>query len=159
MVKRTLVLVKPDGVQRALTGEIVRRFEQAGMKVIGMKMVWVDKALSKKHYSEHISKPFFKSLDVFIRSGPVVAMVLEGVDAVKNVRKITGATAPGDATPGTIRGDYAHHTYAYADKKGKSIANIIHSSGSESEAKKEINLWFSRKELHSYKRADEHIVF
>ncbi len=159
MVNQTLVLIKPDGVQRAISGEIITRFENAGMKIIGMKMVWVDEKLSKTHYSEHISKPFFKGLDEFIRSGPVIAMVLEGVDVVNNVRRIVGSTAPGEALPGTIRGDYAHHTYEYADRKGKSIANIIHASGSEEESKKEVSLWFEDSELHSYKRADEHIVF
>ena len=86
MVKQTLVLIKPDGVQRSISGEIITRFENAGMKIIGMKMVWVDKTLSKEHYSEHIKKPFFKGLDEFIRSGPVIAMAMEGVDVVKNVR-------------------------------------------------------------------------
>jgi nucleoside-diphosphate kinase len=159
MIERTLVLVKPDGVQRSLTGTVITKFENAGLKIVGMRMVWVNKALSKKHYSEHIGKPFFAGLDQFIRSGPVVAIVLEGVEAIKNVRRIVGSTAPGDATPGTIRGDYAHHTYAYADRAEKAIANIIHASGSAKDAKKEVALWFDKKELHSYKRADEHIVF
>ncbi len=159
MIERTLVLIKPDGVQRSLTGTVIGKFENAGLKIIGMKMVWVNTALSKKHYSDHIGKPFFTGLDKFIRSGPVVAMVLEGVEAIKNVRRIVGSTAPAEATPGTIRGDYAHHSYAYADKAGKSIANIIHASGDAKDAKKEVALWFDKKELHSYKRADEHIVF
>ena len=159
MIERTLVLIKPDGVQRALTGTVIRKFENSGLKIVGMRMVWVNKALSKKHYSDHIGKPFFTGLDEFIRSGPVVAIVLEGVEAIKNVRRIVGSTAPGDATPGTIRGDYAHHTYAYADRAGKSIANIIHASGDAKDAKKKVALWFEKKELHSYKRADEHIVF
>jgi nucleoside-diphosphate kinase len=159
MVKQTLVLIKPDGIQRAISGEIITRFENAGMKIIGMKMIWVDEKLSKTHYSEHVSKPFFEGLDKFIRSGPVIAIVIEGVDAIKNIRRIVGSTAPGDAIPGTIRGDYAHHTYEYADRKGKSIANIIHASGSEDDADKEIKLWFNKSELYSYKRADEHIVF
>ena len=159
MVKQTLVLIKPDGVQRAISGKVITRFENSGMKIIGMKMVWVGEELSKTHYSEHISKPFFKGLDKFIRSGPVIAIAIEGVDAIKNIRRIVGSTAPGDAIPGTIRGDYAHHTYDYADHKGKSIANIIHASGSEKDAEKEIKLWFNKSELHSYRRADEHIVF
>jgi nucleoside-diphosphate kinase len=159
MIERTLILIKPDGVQRSLTGTVIQRFENAGLKIVGMKMVWVNKALSKKHYSDHTGKPFFVGLDKFIRSGPVVAIVLEGVEAIQNVRRIVGPTAPGDAAPGTIRGDYAHHTYAYADRAGKAIANIIHASGDAKDAKKEVALWFDKKELHSYKRADEHIVF
>ena len=159
MVKQTLVLIKPDCVQRSISGKIITRFENSGMKIIGMKMVWVDEKLSQTHYSEHISKPFFKGLDEFIRSGPVIAIALEGVDAIRNIRRIVGSTAPGDASPGTIRGDYAHHTYEYADRKSKSIANIIHASGNDEEAKKEVSLWFDKSELHNYKRADEHIVF
>jgi nucleoside-diphosphate kinase len=159
MIERTLILVKPDGVQRSLTGTVITKFENAGLKIVGMKMVWVNKALSKKHYSEHTRKPFFAGLDVFIRSGPVVAIVLEGVEAIKNVRRLVGSTAPGEAAPGTIRGDYAHHTYAYTNRARKSIANIIHASGDAKDAKKEVALWFDKKELHSYKRADEHIVF
>ena len=158
-MEQTLVLIKPDGIQQKVVGKIISRFEDAGLKVVGMKMVWVNKALSKKHYSEHTRKPFFAGLDVFIRSGPVVAIVLEGVEAVQNVRRIVGPTAPGEAAPGTIRGDYAHHTYAYTNRARKSIANIIHASGDAKDAKKEVALWFDKKELHSYKRADEHIVF
>ena len=159
MIERTLVLVKPDGIKRSLTGTVISKFENAGLKIVGMRMVWVNKSLSKKHYSDHLGKPFFPGLDEFIRSGPVLAMVLEGVEAIKNVRRIVGSTAPSEATPGTIRGDYAHHSYAYADRAGKSIANIIHASGDAKDAKKEVSLWFDKKELHSYKRADEHIVF
>lgn len=150
MMERTLVLVKPDGVERGLIGEIITRFEKVGLKIIGMKMVWIDKEFSKKHYSALIAKPFYKGLEDFIISGPVVAMVLEGIDSVELVRKMIGATEPKSSAPGTIRGDYAHHSYGYADKKGIAIRNLIHASGNKEEAKAEVALWFTAKEMHSY---------
>lgn len=149
------MLIKPDGVQRALVGEILTRFERVGLKIIGMKMQWIDKEFSKKHYAAHLKKGFYKGLEDFITSGPLVAIVLEGLHAVELVRKMVGATEPKSAAPGTIRGDYAHHSYAYTDKKGISIKNLIHASGTSEEAKQEISLWFSAKELHSYKTVHE----
>ncbi|MBI4739435.1 nucleoside-diphosphate kinase [Candidatus Woesearchaeota archaeon] len=155
MIERTLVLIKPDGVERALIGQIITRFENAGLKIVGMKMKWVDKEFSRKHYAAHVDKPFYKSLEAFIISGPVVAMVLEGIDAVEIVRKMVGPTEPKAAQPGTIRGDYAHHSYGYADKKGIAIKNLIHATGTKEEAKQEIALWFSKEELHSYATVHE----
>ena len=159
MMERTLVLIKPDGVERGLVGEILTRFEKVGLKVVGMKMQWVDKDFSKKHYAAHVSKPFYKGLEEFIISGPVIAMVLEGLHAVELVRKMVGVTEPKSAAPGTIRGDYAHHSYQYTDKKGISIKNLIHASGSVEEAKVEVALWFGKNELHSYKTVHEVHVF
>lgn len=155
MIERTLVLIKPDGVERALIGQIITRFENAGLKIVGMKMKWVDKEFSRKHYAAHVDKPFYKSLEAFIISGPVVAMVLEGIHAVEIVRKMVGPTEPKAAQPGTIRGDYAHHSYSYADKKGIAIKNLIHATGTKEEAKQEIALWFSKEELHSYATVHE----
>lgn len=155
MIERTLVLIKPDGVERCLVGQILTRFENAGLKIVGMKMKWVDKEFSRKHYAAHVEKPFYKSLEAFIISGPVVAMVLEGIDAVEIVRKMVGPTEPKSAQPGTIRGDYAHHSYSYADKKGIAIKNLIHATGTKEEAKQEIALWFSKEELHSYATVHE----
>ncbi len=155
MMERTLILVKPDGVERGLIGEILTRFEKVGLKIIGMKMVWIDKEFSKKHYAAHVEKPFYKGLEAFIVSGPVVAMVLEGIEAVDLVRKLVGATEPKSSAPGTIRGDYAHHSYGYADKKGIAIKNLIHASGSKDDAKAEVALWFTPKEMHSYQTVHE----
>ncbi|MEK6867340.1 MAG: nucleoside-diphosphate kinase [Nanoarchaeota archaeon] len=155
MFERTLVLIKPDGVERGLMGAIITRIENVGLKIVGMKMVWIDKEFSKKHYAAHIEKPFYKSLESFIVSGPVVAMVLEGIDAVDVVRKMVGATEPKASAPGTIRGDFAHHSYGYADKKGIAIKNLIHASGSKEDAKTEVPLWFTAKELHSYPTVHE----
>ena len=159
LIERTLVLLKPDAVQRGLIGNIVTRFENAGLKIVGMKQVWVDEEFSKKHYHEHVDKPFYKGLEKFITSGPVVAMVLEGVLAIEVVRKIVGSTEPKKALPGTIRGDFAHHSYEYADKKGIAIKNLIHASDGKETAKKEIALWFKEKELHTYKTVHEMHVF
>ncbi len=159
MIQRTLVLIKPDGVKRGLIGRIISRFEDAGLKIVGMKMVWIDKDFAKKHYSAHVGKDFYSSLENFITSGPVVAMVLEGVEAVEVVRKIVGSTEPKKAMPGTIRGDFAHHSATYANQKGKSVANLIHASGNLEEAKQEISLWFRDEELHSYKTVHEEHTF
>jgi nucleoside-diphosphate kinase len=159
MIEQTFVAVKPDGVKRGLVGECIRRFENAGLKIVALKMVWVDKNFSEKHYSEHVKKPFYKVLEDFITSGPVVGMVLEGVSAVTVVRKIVGSTEPHSAQPGTIRGDYAHHTYQYADGKGKAIMNLIHASGNKADAVKEVGLWFAQDEIHTYKLNHEEHVF
>jgi nucleoside-diphosphate kinase len=159
MIERTLVLIKPDGVKRGLIGELVRRFEQRGLKLIGMKMIQIDSDFSKKHYSNHIQKPFYKYLEDYITSGPVVAMVIEGVHAVEIVRKIVGPTEPKAAIPGTIRGDYAHISRTYADGKNKPIINLIHASGTKEEAETEIAIWFKKEELCSYKRTDEEHIF
>ncbi|MBN2421945.1 nucleoside-diphosphate kinase [Candidatus Woesearchaeota archaeon] len=159
MIQRTLVLLKPDAIQRSLIGTILSRFEHAGLKIVAMKMVWVDKELSKKHYSEHINKDFYKYLESFITSGPLIAIVLEGIFAVEIVRKIVGSTEPKKALPGTIRGDFAHHAYDYANKAGIAIKNLIHASSSIEEAEKEVKLWFKEKEIHTYKTVHELHVF
>ena len=159
MIERTLVLMKPDAVERGLCGKVMTRFENVGMKIVGMKMVWMDKEFVKKHYAAHVKKAFYKSIEEYVTSGPVLALVLEGVHAVETVRKIVGHTEPRQAQPGTIRGDFAQHSYTYADKKGISIKNLIHASGSSDEAKQEIVLWFKKEELHTYKTVHEKHVF
>lgn len=159
MIERTLVLMKPDAVQRGLVGEIIQRFEKVGFKIVGMKMVLVDKKFSQEHYAEHVQKSFYPGLEALITMGPTIAVVLEGVEAVHNVRKMVGATEPKGAVPGTIRGDYAHVSYGYADKKGIGIKNLIHASDTPENAKKEIKLWFTEKELHTYTTVhDAHIL-
>jgi nucleoside-diphosphate kinase len=129
---RTLVLVKPDGVRRGLTGEIVSRMEKKGLKIAALRMLQMDRALARRHYAVHEGKPFFNELVDFITSGPVVAMVLEGERAVEVVRTMMGDTDPKKAAPGTIRGDF-----------GMDIGqNLIHGSDSEENAGKEIDLFF-----------------
>tara|TARA_Y100000310_G_scaffold113909_2_gene112356 strand:- start:1895 stop:2374 length:480 start_codon:yes stop_codon:yes gene_type:complete len=159
MIEQTLVLVKPDGVARGLVGEVLKRFEQRGLKIVGLKMVKIDSDFSKKHYAEHIEKEFYKGLEDFIISGPVVAMIIEGVDAIENVRKVAGETESRSAQPGTIRGDFSHVSYSHADEKGIAIKNIIHASGNKEDAQKELSLWFSIDELHDYKKSNEEHVF
>ena len=159
MIERTLVVVKPDGVERALVGEILKRFENSGLKIVGLKMCWIDSEFAKEHYRAHKTKPFFKELVEFITEGPVVAFVIEGVHAVDNVRKLVGSTSPHEAMPGTIRGDFAHISMAYASKKGSGGKNVIHSSGSKKEAEEEIKIWFKNNELYSYTTVHEKHVF
>lgn len=146
MVKqRTFVMIKPDGVQRGLVGEIISRFEKKGIKIVAMKMVSVGKDLAEKHYGVHRGKPFFKPTVKYIMSSPVVAMVLEGYNVIDMVRSMMGKTDPQDAAAGTIRGDF-----------GQFIGrNIIHGSDSPDTAEFEINLWFKSEELCEYKRIDE----
>ena len=142
--QRTFVMIKPDGVQRGLIGTILTRFEQKGIKIIAMKMVTVPKELAEENYAVHRGKPFFEPTVEYITSSPVVAMVLEGYNAIDMVRGMMGKTNPQEATPGTIRGDY-----------GQFIGrNIVHGSDAPETAEKEINLWFSDEELSNYTRID-----
>src|SRR3990167_7081165 len=155
MIEKTFVAIKPDGVQRGLVGEILQRFERAGLAIVAMKLFWANKDFAQKHYSAHIKKPFYPGLEKYITEGPVVALVLEGVHAIEVVRKMNGPTEPLKAAPGTIRGDFASHSYQYADAKQISVKNLIHSSESKSDAEKEIALWFKPDELYSYNVLNE----
>jgi nucleoside-diphosphate kinase len=137
MDERTLVLIKPDAVQRALTGEILGRFERRGLRVRAAKLVQVDRGLAERHYAEHVAKPFFAELVAFITSAPTLALVLEGESAVSVVRTTMGATNPTNAAPGTIRGDLA---LAMPD-------NLVHGSDSGESASREVALWFDDDEL------------
>ncbi|MBI2084527.1 MAG: adenylate kinase [Candidatus Aenigmarchaeota archaeon] len=141
-IERTLVIVKPDGVKRKLTDEIVRRYEAAGLKVVAMKKVEASSSMLSLHYSAHVKKPFYKGLVKFMTEGPVAAMIVEGENAVARVREITGVTDPSRAQKGTIRGDLGDDSTERADKEGRAIRNLVHASGSKEEAEKEIKLWF-----------------
>lgn len=158
-IERTLVLLKPDAIVRAVSGEIITRFERAGLKIVGLKMQWVDKDFAKKHYTEDLAArrgEHVRNVMVeFLTTGPIVAMCLEGVNAVEVVRKMIGSTEPKAALPGTIRGDYGHMSYAHADAKQIAVKNIIHASGDQKDAAYEVPLWFSNGELHSYKTVHE----
>ena len=140
--ERTLVLVKPDGVQRALVGELLGRFERRGLKIVGLKMVAVERALAETHYAEHQGKFFFADLVEHLTSAPVVAAVLEGPQAIQVVRAIVGSTRPWEAAPGTIRGDLAL----------QGLRNLIHASDAPETAAAEIALWFRPTELYAYTR-------
>lgn len=141
-MEQTFIMVKPDGVQRLLIGEIIRRIETKGFKLKAMKLMTIDKGLAQKHYAEHEGKPFFGELVDFITSGPVVAMVWEGENIISTMRSIMGKTNPAEASPGTIRGDLAV----------KVDHNIIHGSDSPEAARREINLFFNSEEIIDYQR-------
>ena len=141
-MQRTLVLVKPDGVQRGLVGAIIGRLEQRGLKLIALKMMQISSELAARHYAEHQAKPFYEGLIAFITSGPVVAMIWEGREAVTVVRSLMGSTDPLKAAPGTIRGDLALDLGM----------NLIHGSDSPARADVEMALFFSDPELHQYER-------
>jgi len=143
--ERTFVMIKPDAVQRRLIGDVIRRFEKKGIKIVAMKFMSVDKKLAEKHYGIHKGKPFFEPTVKYITSSPVVAMVLEGINVIETVRKMMGKTDPQNAEMGTIRGDY-----------GQFIGrNIIHGSDSKETAEFEINLWFKPEEITNYTCIDE----
>lgn len=191
-MEQTLVLVKPDGVARGIVGEIIHRFERAGLKIVAMKMVWPTEELVDAHYPkdekfkrilgrktldtyeenhldpmEELGMSDELELGEFIRStlirsltwGPVVALVLEGNHVVSQVRQMTGSTMPSGSLPGTIRGDFSVDSAALANAKKRAVRNIIHASGEIDEAKHEIDLWFDKDEIVSYKRADEDVMF
>lgn len=141
-LQRTLLLVKPDGVQRQLVGRVITRFEDRGLKIVGLKLVHVDRALAEQHYAVHREKPFFRGLVDFITSGPLVAAALEGPNAIAIVRAMNGATRPHEAAPGSIRGDLAVET----------AQNLVHASDSPENAAAELALWFRPEELVSYER-------
>jgi len=153
-LERTFVALKPDAVQRGIVGEVVKRLERSGMRLSAMKMVQADDDILEEHYSEHVDKDFYDNLAAFMKEGPIIAMVWEGVNAVANVRKIVGETSPKDAEPGTIRGDFAHMGFAHADSTGEAVKNIIHASGDPEEAMEEVSIWFDESEIHDYTRSD-----
>ena len=154
-MERTLVLLKPDAVDRGLIGEIITRFEKVGLKIAGLKMLQAGKEHASKHYTEDLAKRRGQHVrDLMIEmltSGPVVAVCLEGVEAVDIVRKMVGTTEPKAAAPGTIRGDYSHVSFKHADEKKMGVYNLVHASGSVEEAPVEIAVWFAAEELHEYK--------
>ena len=161
MVQRSLIIFKPDAVQRGIVGEILSRFERVGLKIVGAKMVNPDQDQYYAHYegiSKMISRRGQKAFDVtlkFMTSGPVIAMVLEGVEAVPLVRKMVGSTEPMAADMGTIRGDYAHISFGYADAHDEAVPNLIHASGNPEEAEAEVSYWFKPEEIQTYKTLAE----
>ncbi|MBS3084382.1 nucleoside-diphosphate kinase [Candidatus Pacearchaeota archaeon] len=168
-MEKTLVLVKPDGVQRSLVGEIIKRFENTGLKIIGMKMIWANEEFARKHYREDLDikykdvlekygKDIRKELVKYLKEGPVIAFVLEGIEAIKIVRKIVGSTYPEESLPGTIRGDLAHISKNYANENNIMIRNLVHASGNKEDAQIEISVWFRPEELYSYETVHDIFV-
>jgi len=148
-LERTLVLIKPDGVQRGLVGEVISRFERRGLRLAGMKFMWMSRELAARHYHEHEGKPFYEGLVNYITSGPIVAMVWEGKQAIEVVRQTMGKTKPAEAAPGTIRGDLGLEV-------GR---NVVHGSDGPESAAYEISLFFREDELFSWKRDIDPWVF
>ena len=149
MSERTLILVKPDGMQRGLAGEIISRLEARGLRIVGLRMLRVDEALAKRHYAEHEGKPFYDGLIDYITSSPIIATVLEGTRAIEVVRKTMGATNPADAEPGTIRGDLSVEL-------GR---NLIHGSDGPDSSAREIALFFDESQLFDYERDIDRWIF
>lgn len=145
-MERTLILIKPDGVQRGLMGEILHRFERRGLRVVGMKFMWASRELTEEHYEEHKDRPFFGDLVSYLTSGPLVALVLEGKEGtIALARHTIGSTKPIESAPGTIRGDLAIEI-------GR---NLVHGSANAKDAGREVNLWFSADELIDWSRDNE----
>ena len=186
--EKTLVLVKPDGVQRSLIGEVIKRYEQCGLKLVALKMLVPSKKLAHDHYHTDpawaikngtrtlegyklkgktpptddplkMAEITRATLTKYLTSGPIVAMIWQGMNAVLNIRKITGHTEPSQSVPGTIRGDYTIDSYDMADVGHRSVRNIIHASGSVEEADKEIPLWFKPEEILNYRLISEEIIY
>lgn len=154
-LERSLVLLKPDAVDRGLVGEILQRFERVGLKISGMKMIQPNEQIAQKHYTEDLAirrgQHVREMMIAMLISGPVVAVVLEGVEAVELIRKLVGSTEPKSAAPGTIRGDYSHISFKHADSKKIGINNLIHASANVEEAKQEIEVWFDEDELLNHR--------
>ena len=186
--EKTLVIVKPDGVQRSLIGEVIKRYEQCGLKLVGLKMVVPSREIALKHYSidpdwasktgnktfesyrakgletpgndpVEFAEKIRKTLVNYLSSGPVVVMIWQGMHAVGIVRKITGSTEPLSSVPGTIRGDYTIDSYIASDTDKRSVRNIIHSSGSIEEAENEIKVWFKKEDILNYRLVSEAIIY
>lgn len=160
-MERTLIILKPDAVKRGIVGEIISRFEKAGLKIVGAKMLQPDYDHFHTHYegiSKMISRRGQEAFDVtleMMQEGPVIAFVLEGVNAASLVRKMVGDTEPEKALPGTVRGDYAHMGFAHSNREKIGVPNLIHASGDADEAKTEIAHWFSESELFEYEAVHE----
>lgn len=187
MTERSLVLIKPDGVQRALVGEIIKRFEQCGLKLVGLKMVKATTELAGDHYADdkdwllsvgekalaaagkrgekmsetamEIGQRVRNQLIDYLVMSPVVAICIEGHNAVEKIRKIVGFTSPQDADPGTIRGDLAVDSFVLSDNSGRPIQNLVHASGEIDEAEREIKIWFTDNELFDWKTATDDIIY
>jgi len=153
-LERTLVLFKPDAIERGIVGEMLSRFERVGAKTVGLKLLVSEKDTASKHYTEDLAKrrgaAVREMMIEMLMLGPVIAIVFEGIEIVDVVRKLVGDTEPKKAAPGTIRGDYAHVSYQYADAKGIGIFNLIHASSSPEEAEVEINVWFKPEEIFTH---------
>ena len=162
MIERSLVLLKPDALDRGIVGEIIHRFERAGIKIVGLKMLVSKEDMARKHYTDDLAvrrgETVRELMVAMITSGPIVAIALEGVEVVEVVRKMVGTTEPKVAAPGTIRGDFAHVSFKHADEHKMGVFNLIHASGSPEEGKVEIGVWFTPEELAEHNPSYTHIT-
>jgi nucleoside-diphosphate kinase len=151
MIERTLVLLKPDALDRGIVGEIIQRFERVGANIVGLKLLVSEKDTAMQHYTDDLAKrrgeEIRNKMIEMLTSGPIVAICLEGVEIIEVTRKMVGATEPKAAAPGTIRGDYAHVSYKHADDKGIAVFNLIHASDAPETAEAEVGVWFKPEEL------------
>ncbi|HIH14988.1 MAG: nucleoside-diphosphate kinase [archaeon GW2011_AR17] len=187
MTEQTLIILKPDTVQRGLVGEIIQRIEKTTLKIVAMKMVYASKEQAGTHYADDkewlisVGEKTLKSAEKkgiklsrtaleqgqwvrqmlmeYITMSPSVVMVIEGHNAVAKIRMLCGGTSPQEASPGTIRGDYAIDSYMLADASDRPVQNLIHASGTVEEAKREIKIWFNENEIHTFKRVDEDLIY
>ncbi|MEU6670242.1 nucleoside-diphosphate kinase [Streptomyces sp. NPDC046727] len=162
MAERTLVLIKPDALLRGLSGRVLARFEDAGLKVVGVKMRWMDAELVRRHYAdleERLGADIYRRSSEFMRQSPVIALVLEAPGAVAVVRKLIGSSCPDQAAPGTIRGDLSHFGNEAGRVSGKGMANVVHASATPAEAKYEVDLWFTAQELFQYRTLAERLMY
>lgn len=161
-MERSLVLLKPDALDRGIVGEIIHRFERAGIKIVGLKMLVSKEDMARKHYTDDLAvrrgEKVRELMVAMITSGPIVAIALEGVEVVEVVRKMVGTTEPKAAAPGTIRGDFAHVSFKHADEHNMGVFNLIHASGSPEEGKAEIAVWFKPEELTEHNPSYTHIT-
>lgn len=163
-MERTLIVFKPDAVMRGIVGEVLTRFERVGLKIVGAKMLQPDHEHFFEHYEGIGTLKTRKGNEIFetqlqeMQQGPVIALVLEGINAIEQVRKMVGDTEPKSAAPGTVRGDYAHMTYGHASAAKRGVPNVVHASADGTEAAKEIAHWFSESELVSYDAAHGHFT-
>ena len=151
MYEKSLIILKPDTIKRRLVGHITQRFERTGFKIHAFRMEQTSPEQAKLHYAEHISKDFYKNLERYITSGPVVVMVLGGINAIQKIRRMIGETDPSQAQPGTIRGDLAHQGM----HNSKPLQNLIHASANGADAEREIGIWFQASELVEYALSDD----
>lgn len=156
MYEKSLIIIKPDGVQRNLVGSILTRFENAGLKIHAVKFQTVPVEQAREHYAEHVDKGFYPTVEKYITSGPVLVLVLGGLSSIKKIRTMVGATEPSSALPGTIRGDYAHQPYpSPGEPDDKPIRNLIHASATPEEAANEVAIWFTDEEIVEYERIND----
>ncbi|MFF4810959.1 nucleoside-diphosphate kinase [Micromonospora chersina] len=161
-IELTVVLIKPDALLRGLMGRIIQRFEEAGLKIVNLTMRVMDDELIRLHYhdlEERAGSAVYRAVASNMKLGPTVALLVEAVDAVANVRRLIGSTYPNEAAPGTIRGDFAHHSRAYTHAQSRAVSNLVHGSADEDDAARELQIWFRGHAPFSYQSVSQDLTF